>query len=138
MILGAMGELADIVTNGIRLFNEGRYDESLATFADDVEWRTGLHPLLGIDATHGRDGVRDFWREADAGWDDFRVEPIAVEELDGSTVLVTARYFGRGHSSGLEFENQVWSVYQLRDGLICSVRDFGSREAALAAVQEEE
>ncbi|HEX8856550.1 MAG TPA: nuclear transport factor 2 family protein [Thermoleophilaceae bacterium] len=133
-----MGDLADTVTDGIRLFNERRYEESLAAFTDDVEWRTGLHPLLGIDATRGRNGVREFWREAHSGWDDFRVDPIVVEELDGSPVLVTARYFGRGHASGVEFENQVFCLYELRDGLICSVRDFGSREAALAAAKEEE
>jgi ketosteroid isomerase-like protein len=133
-----MGELADIVTEGIRLFNERRYDESLAALSEDVEWRTGLQPLLGLEATRGREGVREFWLEAHAGWDDFRVEPVEAEELDGSTVLVTVRYFGRGHASGLEFENQTFSLYKLRDGQICSVRDFGTRDAALVAHEEDE
>ncbi|MFL5825908.1 MAG: nuclear transport factor 2 family protein [Thermoleophilaceae bacterium] len=133
-----MGELADIVTDGIRLFNERRFDESLAGLTEDVEWRTGLQPMLGLEATRGREGVLEFWREAHSGWDDFRVEPVEAEELDDSTVLVSVRYFGRGHASGLEFGDRTFSLYKLRDGQICSVQDFGTRDAALAAHEADE
>jgi ketosteroid isomerase-like protein len=44
-----------------------------------------------------------------------------------------ARYEGRGRSSEIEVNMQVASVYEIRDGMVATVRDYGSREDALKA-----
>jgi ketosteroid isomerase-like protein len=137
VILGGMGQATDLVLRGIALFNERRFDEALADTAPDIEWRTGLQPLLGLEVSRGVNEVREFWREAADGWEDFRLVPLDAEELDPETVLITLRYHGRGRVSGVVFDNETTSIYRLRDGRICSVRDYPSRDVALAALEEQ-
>jgi hypothetical protein len=46
-----------------------------------------------------REAVREFFtRELFEGFDEFRAEPIAYEDL-GDAVLVTVRYVGRGEEA---------------------------------------
>jgi ketosteroid isomerase-like protein len=77
--------------------------------------------------------VRDFLtRDLFEGFDRFRAEPLAFEDL-GDAVLVTARYVGRGESSGIELDQTFATLYRLRDGKAVSMRDYLTRAEALEA-----
>ena len=66
------------------------------------------------------------------GFDQFRAEPLEFEDL-GDAVLVTARYVGRGEGSGIEIDQNVATLYRLRDGKAVSMRDYTTRAEALEA-----
>ena len=84
-------------------------------------------------AVRGSEAVRDFLtRDLFEGFDQFRAEPLAFEDL-GDAVLVTVRYVGRGESSGIELDQTFATLYRLRDGKAVSMRDYPTRAEALEA-----
>jgi ketosteroid isomerase-like protein len=100
----------------------------------DVEWRTVLGPLLGVETVSGRDAVLRFgFEEIPDAIEDSRVEVEEVRDLGEGRVLLVARYLGLGKRSGIELDERISSIHQLRDGMILSVRDYPSRREALEA-----
>jgi len=105
----------------------------------DVEWRTVMGPLLGVEVVSGRDAMLRFALEEipDAA-EDPHVEVEELEDLGEGRVLVVARYLARGKSSGIELDRRIASVHRLSEGMIVSVGDYPSRREALEAVGLEE
>jgi 2-(1,2-epoxy-1,2-dihydrophenyl)acetyl-CoA isomerase len=100
----------------------------------DVEWRTVLGPLLGVEAVSGRDPVLRFgFEEIPDAIQDARVEVEELSDLGEGRVLLVGRYLGRGKSSGIDVDVRIASIHRLRAGMIVSVRDYASREEALEA-----
>jgi ketosteroid isomerase-like protein len=100
----------------------------------DVEWRTVLGPLLGVETVSGRDPVLRFgFEEIPNAIEDAHVEVEELTDLGEGRVLLVARYLGRGKRSGIEIEERISSVHRLHEGMIVSVRDYPSRQEALEA-----
>ena len=72
------------------------------------------------------------------GFDQFRAEPLSIEDLGGEYVLVMVRYTGRGQSSGIEMDMTSASLYRMRDGKVVTMRDYSTRAEALEAAGLEE
>jgi ketosteroid isomerase-like protein len=105
----------------------------------DVEWRTVLGPLLGVESVSGREAVlRLGFEEIPDVVEDYRAEVEELMDLGKARVLVVARYRGRAKQSGIEIDERISSVHRLRDGMIVSVRDYSSKRAALEAAGLEE
>jgi ketosteroid isomerase-like protein len=105
-------------------------DQLVRAFADaitdrDVEWALELcHPevelfslMAQLDASpyRGYAGIRRYFRDVDATWDEWRVD---VEQLvpapDGRVVIVMSTHM-RGKSSGLPFTQRVANLWEFRD-----------------------
>ncbi|MEK6252221.1 MAG: nuclear transport factor 2 family protein [Actinomycetota bacterium] len=100
----------------------------------DVEWRTVLGPLLGVETVSGHEAVlRLGFEEIPDAFEDYHAEVEEMMDLGEAGVLVVARYVVRGKKSGIEIDEQISSVHLLRDGMIVSVRDYPSRQEALEA-----
>jgi ketosteroid isomerase-like protein len=126
-------EDVESLRQGFENFARGDVDAVLERLDPDVDWRPAIAPILGVEAVRGREAVREFFtRELFEGFDEFRAEPIAYEDL-GDAVLVTVRYVGRGESSGLEIDQTFASLYRLRGGKTVTMRDYSTREEALEA-----
>ena len=126
-------EDVEILRQGFEAFARGDVEAVLARLDPDVDWRPAIAPILGVDAVRGRGAVRDFFRrELFDGFDEFRAEPVAYEDL-GDAVLVTVRYVGRGESTGLEIDQTFASLYWLQDGKTVRMRDYPTRAEALEA-----
>jgi ketosteroid isomerase-like protein len=111
------------------------------------QWRhgdfSGLIGLLADDATmsgympegvvrfEGRHEVIGYMVEFESQWESYRVEPEAVEALDGGVVLVSGRQIGVGTASGLEISEPVFIVNQVRDGKVIGTHWHVDREKAL-------
>ena len=123
------GENVEIVQRVLDGFS--RSDRaSVAQLLDaDVEWRTVLGPLLGVEAVSGRDPVLRFgFEEIPDAIQDARVEVEELSDLGEGRVLLVGRYLGRGKSSGIDVDVRIASIHRLRAGMIVSVRDYASRE----------
>ena len=102
----------------------------------DVDWSPAIAPILGVETVRGREGVRRFFtRDLFEGFDQFRAEPLSIEDLGGEYVLVMVRYTGRGQSSGIEMDQMFASLYRMRDGKTVTMRDYPSRAEALEAAR---
>ncbi len=127
-------ENVELVRQGFEAHN--RDDRATATrlLAPDVEWHSVAGPLFGVGTIRGREAVLKFlWEDMRESIEGFRARPEELTDLGDDRVLVVARYEGRGRSSGAEVDLRVASVYEIRDRMLATVRDYGSREDALEA-----
>src|SRR5688572_2646388 len=128
-------ENVEMLRKAYEAFARGDVEAVLERLDPDVDWRPALAPILGVDAVRGREAMRAFLTRDlfEEGFDQFRAEPLAFEDLGGDAVLVTARYVGRGEGSGIEIDQKVATLYRIRDGKAVSMRDYPTRAEALEA-----
>jgi ketosteroid isomerase-like protein len=127
-------ENVELVRQAFEAFN--RDDRATVTrlAAPDAELHSVAGPLLGAGTIRGREAIlKFFWEDLPEVIEGFRSSPEEFTDLGDDRVLVVARYEGRGRESDVEVNMRVASVYQIRDGMVASVRDYGSREEALEA-----
>jgi ketosteroid isomerase-like protein len=126
-------EPVEIVRQALDAFNRSDRASVEPLLHPDVEWRTVLGPVLGVETGSGRDAVLRFgFEEIPDAIEDFRVVE-ELRDLGEGRVLLVARYLGRGKSSGIELEERISSIHRLRDRMIVSVRDYPSSQEALEA-----
>src|SRR5262245_35538318 len=98
----------------------------------DVVWVTAEdEPEAGT--FHGHDGIRQLRERTLEAFEDFTLVPEQIEEVAGF-VVVTAGARVRGRASGVETEFSETYVVRVVDGLVAEVREFRTREQALAAI----
>lgn len=101
----------------------------------DIEFRTILGPLLGVETVRGRDAVLGFlFEDIPDGFHGLGSVVDELTDLGNGRVLLVARYRGRGKGSGVEVDVRVSSVYTVKGEVVLSVRDYDSREEAVKAV----
>ena len=106
-----------------------RPDDFFAIFDEDVVWDAGDTP--GGKA-HGREGVREFFRNWVGAFDDWRFE--IQEYIDGgSAVFVHMRQWGRGKTSGATVQIDLWQVWLFFEGKVVRFVQKPNRQAALEA-----
>ncbi len=100
--------------------------------AEDVVW----HPASDEPDTRTRRGigeVTEFIGQWSQAFDDFNAE--ALEFIDrGIRVAVVMRVSGRLAGTDVEVSTDETQVYTLRDGLVVEVREYRTRDEALAAL----
>ena len=129
------------------------WDERISvvrSFADaiterDLDWALELcHPdiefysmLAQLDARpyRGFDGIRRYFRDVDATWDEWRVE---VEELrsapDGRVLIVMSTHM-RGKGSHLPFAQRVANVWEFKDEKLWRATLYREPDEALRAIE---
>jgi ketosteroid isomerase-like protein len=125
-------ENVEVVRATFEAYGRGDYAEAAACLAPDVLWEIGQEmPARGPEA------VRAMWERWDSEWEELRTVP--EEFIDaGDEVVVTVHYWGRGRSSGIEYEERLYDVYTLRDGKCVRKVEFKERSEALRAAGLEE
>ena len=86
-------------------------------FDPDVEWQLDPAALAIPDfspASHGPDGVREFFRRWVAAFDDWDYEVEESIDADDAVVL-RVHQWGRGKGSGASVEARFWQVWTMRD-----------------------
>ena len=91
-------------------------DAAIAECDPDVQF---MSILSGLDGTafRGHDGIRDYFRDVAAAWDEWRVELERVEEApDGCRVAVSMTMHLSGQSSGLSLARRIGHLWEMRGG----------------------
>ena len=101
---------------------------------DIAWWDRGDEPNPTVH--RGHDAVIAYLNELDAYMD----LDLEVKELidAGEFVVVPLRLSGRGRESGAPFEADEVHSFRLRDGAITEIREYGSKDEALAAAKQAE
>jgi ketosteroid isomerase-like protein len=111
-----------------------RGDYSSAEWADpEIEVVFPDGPTPG--SWTGLAGMAEAWRDFLSAWEEFRQEAEEYRELDDESVLVIARFSGRGKKSGLELRQMGTrgaSLFHLRSGKVTRHVAYVDRERALA------
>jgi ketosteroid isomerase-like protein len=90
-----------------------------------------------VEAYRGAEALLEWLDEGDDAFDDFTVELLEVEELDGH-VLASMRQRGRGKASGAEVDHQFTHVWTLRDGRATRLQSFAQHEDAVRYAERSE
>ena len=128
-------ENVESLRQGFAEFARGDLDALLERFDPDINWHAALAPILGVDSSRGREAMRSFLTRDlfEEGFDEFRAEPLAYEDLSDDHVLVMTRYVVRGESSGIETDHTYATLYELREGKAVTMRDYLTRADAIEA-----
>jgi len=127
-------EVAKRATLAFNRRDDDSYDE---IFTQDFEWFPAFPTTLESEGYRGREGVERYFEEISDTWDEFRVVHDEYRQVGGS-VLMLARFEGRGKTSGVAVDSTLAAAYDFRDGKISQIRVFFSRDEALKAVGLEE
>lgn len=128
-----------MVRRGFQAFLGGHWEARLEDLTDDflneffepeVEWRPIPQGVLAGGRYVGFEGMRRFWADFFAAWDEISVAP---EEFWDAGDQVAARVKVRGRMEDLEVD-EVWSIlFTLRNGRVIRIENFGSADGALEA-----
>ena len=129
-------ENVELIREGTRLFN-GTDDEATVRFIiehshRDFELRSRFAQVQGM-TYRGPEGVRQWLRDLRANFDRFETRLLDVRDL-GDRVLALGVLHFRGKGSGVEMDQPVGNLWDIRDGKAASMNFYGSHAEALEAV----
>ena len=106
----------EVVRAGFDAFSRGDMPAMLE-LADPSIVFTPLPDAPDVQSFHGHEGLLQGIEQTIGMWDDFSVELREMRDFDDH-VLASFRWWGRGPSSGIEIETDVWALYALRKGKV--------------------
>jgi ketosteroid isomerase-like protein len=113
-------------------WNRGDLDALTALASEDVVIRPSGKIVDLEHEYRGHAGVRRFWEDVRAPWEELAIDVERVIDL-GETVVVLFRFRAKGRD-GLEVDAKFGQVGTLHDGLVTSITAYGDwSEAAEAA-----
>jgi ketosteroid isomerase-like protein len=101
-----------------------------------------LAPEFELDVTsyvfnpavwRGREGAREWLRQAREVWDTPHYDLERLEDLGGDRALTAVVLRGRARQSGLEVEIRQWHLWTVHDGLVVHTAHYAEEEAARRA-----
>ena len=126
-----MAANAEIVRSIVDAANEGDFEATERWIADEGEL-VPLRAQLEGTTYRGPGGLRRFWADLDADWEDLQV-PIDELRESGDKVVVIGRLTARGRVSGIDLDVRIGTVWEVRDGKVVRMESFSDPDEALGA-----
>ena len=116
-----MSDPLDVVRTSSEAFDAGDVGRALSLLAEDVEWDNRHAGAPGLDEVyHGHEGVLSLLSQIVDVFEDYAISGREYE-VAGERVLVVAREYGVGLTSGIGDARPLALIYTVRDGLIVHV-----------------
>jgi ketosteroid isomerase-like protein len=113
-------------------FNRRDVDAAVECLDPEVEMHPGIQVPDEESQYLGRDGLREWFRNATEPWEMIRVEHKELIDRPGDRVLAVEHWLFRGRD-GIELELELPNVYTFRDGLIVRTDGFTDKADAQRA-----
>ena len=113
-------------------FGRADFDAALALVDEDVDWGEPPDMPDTGGGYRGHAGLRAGFGRFMGAWEELRVDLEEVTEV-GERVVALTHWVGRSRGTGLEVDQRVAQVYELHEGKVAKVRQFRTRDEALAA-----
>lgn len=127
-------ENVELVRRWNDAFNRRDLDALLEATSSDFEFLPYLGALIERTAYHGHDGVRRYFRDADAAWQTIEARLDEVRDL-GDRTLALGELHGKGRASGLDVRLSLAWVGEIHDGRLTGLYSYETEAEALAAVE---
>ena len=124
-------ENVEVLHQGIAASNRRDLDGWLETTDPEIQWYPGMVRVDG-GAYQGHDGLRRFWADAYASFDELVPNIEEVRDL-GEVVVGLGRLRARS-KEGAPLDTEYGIVLRYRNGLVASGSDWFSHSEALEAV----
>ena len=126
-------ENVELVRGGFALFREGRMDEWIAMFDEDIEWDISAHPLPDFpDRGRGRDALAAHLGEYFSGWIDYSAEEREVIAA-GDEVYFVLRERATMRGTEVVLDREIVIAWTVSGGRMTRFRVFRSLADARAA-----
>ena len=126
-----MSANADIVRSILAAWDEGDV-EAMSSVIAEAGVLVPLRAQLEGTTYLGPEGMRQFWTDLNADWEDLRL-PIEDLRERGDSVVAIIRMTARGRASGVDIDVRIGSLWELRDGKVTRLESFSDPEEALRA-----
>lgn len=126
-------ENAAAVEGAYRAFAEEGLDRFIEHWTDDLDHRSIEGAPDDRGPIHGKAALRAYIQDWIDTFDEFRIEPVELIDLDDGKVVGVLRFGGRAKLSGVETDSTMGVVFTIRRGMIARGREYASREEALEA-----
>lgn len=114
--------------------NRRDLEEGLAAYHPKIELRPGLLAAIeGVELLSGREGIRPFFENVWATFDEFEIWPYEARWSAPDSGVVLARINGRGPRSGVDVDSDIVWVVTMRDELIYRQRTYLDEAEGLEA-----
>ena len=116
----------------IAAFNEGDLDGAVSGIPDDFEW----HPFdtdLQETVVRGPQALKQYFAGYREVFTEWRSDPVSYEQVGNRAVLIHHRITGTSRGAGVPVREEVFELWEFEDVVPKRVRQFPSREKALAA-----
>jgi ketosteroid isomerase-like protein len=123
----------ELVRDIIESLNRGDVEGMLARMHPDFEW-TPLEASPVARVCRGREEVRRYVEDWLGTFDGLRLELEDPTEVSGR-VVAPVRGHARGRGSGLALDTHFCQVWTVRDGLALGMKEYATRDEALAALR---
>jgi len=130
-------ENVDIIKRGFDAFNRDGVDGILPFIHPDFEATTPPELASEPDTYRGHDGVRRWFDSFYEVMDEIRWEPHGFQEV-GDRVIADFTLMARGKTTGLEFGQHAFQVWELRDGKAIGIDLYPTLDEATAAARAAE
>jgi ketosteroid isomerase-like protein len=121
----------EIVRDMYEAFNRGDAESALKMLHPEPELHQNPE-VIDAEAYIGLDAFLRGMSLFTEDWDDPRLEPLEIDQLD-DRVLMRVRVSGRGKASGLEMTTEFFHAWAFRDGKPCQCFVRSTRAEALEA-----
>ena len=111
-----------------------RDPSGLEYLAEDFEFHMSPELNLEPGVYRGHDAYRWLIRRWTEVWADFRLEPTEFIDVGRGKAIVVARGSGRSRMTGIAMENEIYYVYDIREGRIARIRQMADRASACRVV----
>jgi len=126
----------ELVREGFRALAEGSPEELIPLINPDFEFTTPAGLAAEPDTYKGAEGIRRYFDSFYDAMDEIRFELGGVEDLGGGKVLAHSKLRARGRTTGIETEQDVVLVWEVRDEKASGLGVFATEEEARASVAE--
>ena len=107
--------------------------EALAELtAEDFEFVPYLGSLIETNVYRGLDGLRKYFEDSRAAWEELRVHHAEVREVNHRTISL-GELWGRGRASGLEVQVSLAWVGEWQGGKLVRLVTYTDKDEALEA-----
>ena len=123
----------ELVREALEAQNRGDIEWLIDHSAPDIEIRgpgVAGEPVLYTGAA----GIREYFRDMAESWQSFEAIPVDVRELGDRVVAIIHRRL-RGRGSGIDIEDKLGIVYELRNGVAIRIRGYRNVVEALAEAE---
>jgi uncharacterized protein len=121
-----------LIRGAFERWNGGDRTPPLELIDPEVEIRTAIGDAFSGEPFRGHQGAREWLAALDENFETWELLP--EEFMDrGDTVVATGRLHARGRGSGIELDQEVGWVFEIREGRMLRLHTFLDREEALAA-----
>jgi ketosteroid isomerase-like protein len=108
-------------------------DGFIEHWTDDLDHRSIEGAPDDRGPLHGKLALRAYIQDWIDTFDEFKIEPVELIDLDDDEVVAVLRFGGRAKLSGLKTDSTMGVVFTIRQGMIARGREYTTRGEALEA-----